>query len=415
MPVNTNIQVPFIPQEGITSQVLAAIQMANEHHTHTIQQQQAQQQLQMQQEAQPSEIAQRQAQTGLAGAQTQEAQQNIEMQKIGLQMRQREMEYVFGAGGGGAQPTGEPGAAEQKNGLYSDLQDTKKRLKLSDQESAQFDQAMKSVQVGFLSNGKLDMAPVDKVIQDHQAAQNKKDTDLHPTLRQEGQQWFQDMHTAEGKLAYSVPVPPPSEYLSHSTEGVDYMRTVDANTGKVTITPITTEKVTKPIMPGQATPKMAGNNQPFELAGAGKKLSESGQKMITGLTQATDLAVPAMKFLTDTPPSLGDWYKAVLKYKAGADPGQEFANTFQAIGMLKAMATGPLLNGIRNPKIIKGIQDHLPEITDTPSLARDKLRDLIPFWKQAMQEVYKTENVKTPAEGMSGDASDYLKSIGVPH
>lgn len=410
MPVNTNFQVPFIPQEGITSQILAAITMANEHHAR-------QQQIALQQQAQPSEVALRTAQTGVAGATQKDIEQQIEQRKSQNEMLQRSMEYVFGAGGGGGKPSGEEGPHEQKPGLYSDIQETKKRLKLTPEENAQFDQALKSVQVGFLSNGKLDMAPVDKVIQEHMAAQNKKDTELHPTYRQEGNQWFQDMHTAEGKLAYSVPTPPPSEYLSHATEGVDYMRTVDANTGKVTITPIQTQHVTTPIMPGQPVPKpaMAGGGQPFELQGSGKKLSEAGQKMITGLTQATDLVTPAMNFLTgDKKPSNADWYKAVAKYKIGVDPGGEFANTFQAVGLLKAVATGPLLNGIRNPKIIKGIQDHLPEITDTPALVRSKLKDLVPFWKQAMDEVYKTEHVNPPA-GVSNAASDYLKSIGVPH
>jgi hypothetical protein len=418
MPVDTRINVPFIPQEGITGQILQAIQLANEQHAHNQQLGLQQQQLEMQQQAQPSEIAQRQAQTGLAGAQTQEAQQNIEMQKTSLQMRQREMEYVFGAGGGGGQATGETGPAEQKNGLYSDLQETKKRLKLTPEESAQFDQAAKNIQVGFLSNGKLDMTPVDKVIQDHLAKENKIDTDLHPTFRMEGQQWFQDMHTADGRLAYSVPVPPPADYLSHTTEGVDYMRTVDANTGQVTITPITTQKVTKPVLPGQSTPQVnppvAGGGKSFTLEGGGKKLSEQGQALVTGLTQATDLSKPAMDFLSKTPPSNVDWYKAVAQYKLHMDPGPGFADAFQAIGLVRALATGPLLHGIRNAKIVAGIQEHLPDITDSPALVAQKLKDLQPFWKQAMQETYKTENVKVPA-GMSDAASQYLQSIGVQH
>ena len=423
MPTETRINVPFIPQEGITSQILAAIQLANE--THARQQQLAlqggqlgleQQRVGMEQAGQPSLIAQREAQTGLLGAQTAEAQQNVQMQKTMLQMRQREMEYVFGAGGGGGQPTGEPGAAPQKNGLYSDLQETKKRLKLSEEESAQFDQAMKAVQVGFLSTGKLDMSPVDKVIQDHMALVGKKETTLHPTFRMEGQQWFQDMHTVDGQLAYSVPIPPPSEYLAHATEGTDYMRTVDAQTGKVTITPISTERVTKPILPGQATPKMGGGTAgPFELPGAGKKLSEQGQAMITGLTQATDLIQPAIKYLSEKPPSWVDWQKARLEYAVGINPSDpEMANAFQAIGMAKAIATGPLLHGIRNREIIKNIQQHLPELSDSPALALQKMKDLQPFWKQAMEEVYKTESVKNPS-GLSDAASDYLKSIGVPH
>lgn len=62
MPVETRINIPFIPQEGTTNSILQAIQLANEHHIQ-------QQQLALQQQALPSEIAQRQAQTGLTTAQ----------------------------------------------------------------------------------------------------------------------------------------------------------------------------------------------------------------------------------------------------------------------------------------------------------------------------------------------------------
>lgn len=404
MPVNTNFQIPFIPQTGITEQILSAIQMANEAHARQQQLGLQQQQVGMQQQALPGEMALRQAQTGLAGAQTDEAQQNIKLQQMQQQMRQREMEYVFGAGtGGGSQPdaNGQTGPTEQKPGLFSDAQETKKRLKLSDEESAQFDAALKNVQVGFLSKGQLDMSPVDKVIQDHLAAQNHKDTLLHPNFRQEGDQWFQDMHTAQGKLAYSVPIPPPSEYLAKATEGVDYMRTVDAQTGKVTITPIQTQKVTTPVLPGTKVPKpqMAGGGAPFELSGAGKKLSEAGQATVTGLTQATSLADNALATLERSKPDWVDWQKSRLEYAAGMKPSNpDMAEAMQAIGILRAQATGPLLHGIKNASIIRGIQDHLPNNSDSPELIKQKLNDLKPFWKQAMQDVFKTENVTAPKE-----------------
>lgn len=70
MPVDTRIEIPFLPQTGITSQILQAIQMANEHHAQGQQQALAQQQLQMQQQAQPSEIGLREAQAGQAQAET---------------------------------------------------------------------------------------------------------------------------------------------------------------------------------------------------------------------------------------------------------------------------------------------------------------------------------------------------------
>jgi hypothetical protein len=70
MPINTDIQVPFVPQTGITQSILQALQLANEAHAQrmqqAIQQQQAntqQQQVSQQGQQVPSEIAQRQAET----------------------------------------------------------------------------------------------------------------------------------------------------------------------------------------------------------------------------------------------------------------------------------------------------------------------------------------------------------------
>lgn len=63
MPVNSNINVPFIPQEGVTSQILQAMTLANEHWNQ-------QQQLALQQQAQPSDINYKQALTAQAKANT---------------------------------------------------------------------------------------------------------------------------------------------------------------------------------------------------------------------------------------------------------------------------------------------------------------------------------------------------------
>ena len=80
MPVNTDFQIPFSPQTGLTQQILAAIQLANEHHVQNqqlaIQQQQAntqQGQLQVAQQKAPSEIDESKARTGLYGTQQQQA------------------------------------------------------------------------------------------------------------------------------------------------------------------------------------------------------------------------------------------------------------------------------------------------------------------------------------------------------
>jgi hypothetical protein len=81
MPVDTRINVPFIPQEGITSQILNAMQLANEHHQQQQQMALQQGQLQLQQNAQPSQIAETQAKTGQDQAETQAIPQRLDLQK----------------------------------------------------------------------------------------------------------------------------------------------------------------------------------------------------------------------------------------------------------------------------------------------------------------------------------------------
>ena len=111
MPTETRINVPFIPQEGITSQILAAIQLANE--THARQQQLAlqggqlgleQQRVSMEQAAQPSLLAQRAAAIAQTQAETeaipkrlamqqQEIEANYELRKV---MEQNQLLYQQG-------------------------------------------------------------------------------------------------------------------------------------------------------------------------------------------------------------------------------------------------------------------------------------------------------------------------------
>lgn len=89
MPINTNIQVPFVPQTGITNAILQAIQLANEAHAQRVQQGLQQQQVGMQAQALPGEIAFRQAQTDQANAAT-------EMQRVQLQMRREMLGTLLG-------------------------------------------------------------------------------------------------------------------------------------------------------------------------------------------------------------------------------------------------------------------------------------------------------------------------------
>lgn len=81
MPVDTRINIPFNPQEGITGQILQAIQLANEQHSRQqglgIQQQQVNQQGALI----PSDIAQKQAATALDTAQAATAEFNLKARK----------------------------------------------------------------------------------------------------------------------------------------------------------------------------------------------------------------------------------------------------------------------------------------------------------------------------------------------
>ena len=88
MPVDTRINVPFLPQEGITSQILTAIQLANEQHRQQqqtgIQQQQTgiqQQQVNQQGALIPSDIAQKEAAAKADTAQADTAEFNLKARK----------------------------------------------------------------------------------------------------------------------------------------------------------------------------------------------------------------------------------------------------------------------------------------------------------------------------------------------
>lgn len=117
MPVNSNISIPFIPSEGITSQILSAMQLANEHHAQQQQNALQQGQLQLQQQAQPSQIAERESNKALIDAQT-------ESQKFNLQARKDMFSQLTGQQLGAppqVQPNGQP--APQTKGMIGDTVD----------------------------------------------------------------------------------------------------------------------------------------------------------------------------------------------------------------------------------------------------------------------------------------------------
>src|SRR5215467_1161484 len=93
MAVNTNIQVPFLPQQSITEQVLSAIQLANEAHYHQQQlalqgqqQQTAQGQLELARQKTPAEIQEALARAGYYGAETQRTQFETDQKRATIAM-----------------------------------------------------------------------------------------------------------------------------------------------------------------------------------------------------------------------------------------------------------------------------------------------------------------------------------------
>lgn len=102
MPVNANVNIPFLPQEGLTQQMLSAIQLANEHFAQ-------QKQIALQQQAQPSEIALRQAQTQEAGANVEESKARTGLYGVQQQREQNQLDIMKRMQGMLGQPGGQPG------------------------------------------------------------------------------------------------------------------------------------------------------------------------------------------------------------------------------------------------------------------------------------------------------------------
>lgn len=81
MPVDTRIDVPFLPQTGITSQILQAIQLANEHHHQGMQEQLAQSQQGIQQQTATAQAEEAKARAGFYGSEAAKNQMQTDMMK----------------------------------------------------------------------------------------------------------------------------------------------------------------------------------------------------------------------------------------------------------------------------------------------------------------------------------------------
>lgn len=86
MPVDTRINVPFIPQEGITSQILTAIQLANENHARQQQLALQQQQTDIATQKAPAEVEEAKARAGYYGSEAQKNQLDVDMRRRAQQM-----------------------------------------------------------------------------------------------------------------------------------------------------------------------------------------------------------------------------------------------------------------------------------------------------------------------------------------
>lgn len=93
MPVETRIQIPFLPQEGTTNSILQAIQLANERHLQ-------QQQIGLQQQIAPSTVAKNEADAAYENAQS-------DMMRMNLELRKTLIGSLTGTTPG-AQPTSQP-------------------------------------------------------------------------------------------------------------------------------------------------------------------------------------------------------------------------------------------------------------------------------------------------------------------
>lgn len=108
MPTNVEMQIPFLPQRGISEDILGAIQLANVHDAQR-------RQLALQQQAQPSEIGQREAEARRLDAQT-------DLDKMTIQMRRELFGALTGSTPGGvaapaAQPTPAAPSAAPSSGV----------------------------------------------------------------------------------------------------------------------------------------------------------------------------------------------------------------------------------------------------------------------------------------------------------
>jgi hypothetical protein len=116
--IDTRINVPWIPQEGLSSQILAAIQAANEEHYRN-------QQIALQQRAQPSEIAQREANTADLQQQAEIRRQQLDLQKRSFDIANTPIEQLspedqarYGAGSPAAPATETPSNGAAPGGTF---------------------------------------------------------------------------------------------------------------------------------------------------------------------------------------------------------------------------------------------------------------------------------------------------------
>jgi hypothetical protein len=136
VPTETRIDIPFLPQTGVTQSILQALQLANEHYAQQRQLGLQQQQLGMQQQALPSEIAQREATAGQARAETaaiperltltqKEIDANIALRDATLKLEQGYRLGMLGVAQGREQETARNNAAKLEQEAFRNAWEAK--------------------------------------------------------------------------------------------------------------------------------------------------------------------------------------------------------------------------------------------------------------------------------------------------
>ena len=200
---------------------------------------------------------------------------------------------------------------------------------------------------------------------------------------------YQGAPAGGGQPAAAAPSPapaeeraPPSPTTGTTTGGVKW-RVPGAGGGGGTAG--TVPNAADPNAPG-ITPSEKLRRQKLAEKTAAQPVGAFTQKQVASIDKSL-AAMDELEKLVNDPevqPYLGPLRgrAAELTYNAGKELNPKVSRYIQLANLLQLEATGPLLNGSRNPKIWEKIQRHLPGPADEPKLALSKLRDARDLYRQ---------------------------------